>query len=60
MDEMTELVELHTEYGTDFAIEDESVAIYHMNEERLLWLTKKDLLTMLELIEKENQTNEIH
>jgi hypothetical protein len=44
-----------TEYETNFSIEDESVAIYHMNEERVLWLTKKDLLTMLELIEKENQ-----
>ena len=56
---MTELVENCTEYGTDFAIEDESVAIYHMNEERVLWLTKKDLLTMLELIEQE-KNNEIH
>lgn len=51
---MTDLVENRTEYGTDFAIEDESVAIYHMNEERVLWLTKKDLLIMLELIEQEN------
>ena len=52
---MTELVENCTEYGTDFDIEDENVAIYHMNEECALWLTKRDLLAMLDLIEKENQ-----
>lgn len=41
-----------TEYGEDYSVYNEGVCLYHMNEERPLYLTKDDLVKMLDAITK--------
>jgi len=42
---------MKTEYGTEWSSDEETIIVFHTNEERPLWLSKQDLEEMLKFLE---------